>query len=253
MMPTQYFRISHANFNEFNSLLRFYEETYRPTLPLETAKTIGDAIENGRLLLVKTAKAGRIVAAGALFQLTPLASLTSVSELAGRVTGEVGGLRPLRLQAVLIGLRLLSQLASEATMADPDATQSVIAAVREDNGDSIANLEKMGMKNPVDPVPDWLRYNQIGWHNAAHGSHNWRFYFADADACRQSIDLLDQVGLFGGTISLERDSRENGSTEFFKFELELDDIDRAELDFKAMLRGQQRIDMVPPPPTLIFP
>ncbi|MBS0247659.1 MAG: hypothetical protein JSR61_13655 [Proteobacteria bacterium] len=251
----QQFRICHANFNDFNGLLDFYETTYRSTLPLETAKTIGDAIENGRMLLVKNAAAGRIVSAGALFQLTPLASLTSVSELAGRVTGEVGGLRPLKLQAVLIGLRLLSQIASEAMTSDPRATQSIIAAVREDNGDSIANLEKMGMKYPVDPMPDWLRYNQIGWHNAAQSTepHRWRFYFADAGTCRQSIDLLDKVGLFTRTISLERDSREDGDRELFRFELELDDINRAALDFKAMLRGQQSIDMVPPPPTLTFP
>ena len=219
---------------------------------METAKTVGDAIESGRLLLVKPWSGSEIAAAGALFQLTPQASLTYVAELAGmRVTGAVGGLQPVSMQKVLIGLRLLGHAAGEREPCREGATNSIIAAIHKDNGASIKNIEKMALQSLPEPFPDWLRHNQIGWYGAAVDD-TWRHYYADNEACIRSVDLLDSVGLFTRIIRLHRTNSDSGQTEDFEFYLELNDLYDAAKDLKAIQQRTAQVALVRPPPSLAF-
>jgi hypothetical protein len=246
------FRIRRAFNSDFKGLLDFYQRHRSPALPLETAKVVGDAIDSGRLLVVKPWSGSETAAAGSLFQLTPQASLTYVSELAGmRVTGMVGGLRPVSMQKVLIGLRLLGHAAGEREPFRAGATNSIIAAVHRDNRDSIENIEEMALRSLPEPFPDWLRHNQIGWYGTAV-DETWRHYYADNEACVRSVELLESVGLFTRIIRLHRTNRDSGLTEDFEFYVELNDLHDAAEDLKAIQQRKAHVALVPPPPSLVF-
>src|SRR6185436_7839687 len=103
-------------------------------LPAPTAKTVGDTIAQGRILLVEAQGVAEIVASGALFDLSPATALTYVAELAGmRTTRAVGGLTPVTMQALLLGLRLLGHVTTEPRVARKGATNSIVATVHAGN------------------------------------------------------------------------------------------------------------------------
>src|SRR5262245_41271551 len=161
---TKHFSIRQATLNDFKPLLEFYRRHATDALPAPTAKTVGDTIKQGRILLVEEQSTSEIVASGAVFDLSPSAALTYVGELAGmRATRAVGGLRPLSMQFVLVGLRLLGLVATEAKGLRKGVTNSIITMVKEGNAASIRNIEATGMK-PLEQRPEWFRYDEFVWH-----------------------------------------------------------------------------------------
>jgi hypothetical protein len=252
-MAVTRFRIRPAFSKDFKDLLNFYLRHRSSVLPLETAKTVGDAIDAGRILLVKPWSGSEIAATGALCQLTPNLTVTYVAELAGmRTTSLVGGMEPISIQQVLLGLRLLGHVAVEQEPILKGATNSIITTVHERNRDSITNIEAMGLKPLVGPFPDWLAYDQIGWSGGATEG-TWRCYYADNDSCVRSLAILDGVGLFDRAIRLHRINRNTGRHEDFAFHLELNDLHNAAEDLRAIQFGYAKAALVPPPPSLVFP
>jgi hypothetical protein len=251
----QRFRIRQALSHDFNRLLIFYLENKSPVLPLESAKTIGDAIETGRILIVESYDGdyGPILASGSVFQLTPQASPTYVAELAGmRVTKTLGGAQPINVQMMLIGLRLLGHAALEPEPLMRGATNSIIAAVHKKNETSFGNLEAMQMHPLPPPLPAWLAYNQISWYGSAVND-DWRYYYADNDTIVRSLMALGDVGLFGGEITLHRQNRTNGQHELFKFVLDLNELLYATEDLLSISCGATRVALMPPPPAIVLP
>jgi hypothetical protein len=246
-------RIRQATNRDFNGLLDFYEQNRSTVLPLESAKTVGDAIEQGRILVVERLGDSGIVATGAVFQLTPLSSSTYVAETAGmRVTKALGGMGPINVQMMLIGLRLLGHAATDLTPNAKDATNSIIAAVAKNNERSIENIEAMHMKPLTPPLPNWLRYNQIGW-NATGATEDWKYYYADNESVLHALGLLGPIGLFEEVIILGRTNRDTQQREVFEFNLELNDLRNAAEDFRQILNGDEVVALVPPPADLVFP
>lgn len=251
-MAVQEFRIKPANYSDFKSLLDFYPHHRSDVLPLETSKSIGDALDLGRILLVMPESCSDIAATGALFQLTPQASLTYVGELAAmRVMHMVGGLEPLSMQQVLVGLRVLGFIALESEPLLEGATNSIITAVHRENGTSRANIEAMGLKPMPEPFPDWLVYNRLSYGLA--NDDTWQYYYADHDTCVRSIERLASVGLFSSVIRLSRRNKNGGQFEQFELHLELAELRYAFKDFKAIQAGKQHVALVRPPPSLLFP
>lgn len=251
-MAVQEFRIRRAYYSDFKSLLEFYPRHKSDVLPLETSKSIGDALDLGRILLVTPWSGSDIAATGALFQLTPQASLTYVGELAAmRVTNVVGGLEPLSMQQVLVGLRVLGFIALESEPLLEGATNSIITAVHRENGTSRANIEAMGLKLMPEPFPDWLAYNRLSYGLA--NDDTWRYYYADHNTCVRSIERLANVGLFNNVIRLSRRNRTTGQLETFELHLELAELRYAFKDLKAIQASKQRVALVQPPPSLLFP
>lgn len=251
-MAVQEFHLRPAYYSDFKDLFDFYPRHKSDALPLETSKSIGDALDLGRILLVTPWSGSDIAATGALFQLTPQASLTYVGELAAmRVTNTVGGLGPLSMQQVLVGLRVLGFVALESVSLMEGATNSIITAVHHKNGTSRANIEAMGLKPMPEPFPDWLVYNRLSYGLA--NDDTWQYYYADHDTCVQSIERLASVGLFSNVIRLGRRNKNNGQLEQFELHLELDELRYAFKDLKAVHAGKQRLALVRPSPSLLFP
>ena len=248
----QQFRIRHAFSSDFNKLIEFYRSNSSPALPLESAKTIGDAIEAGRTLIVEPRhNPGVVLATGSLFQLTPQASVTYIAELAGaRVTEALDGAGPVTVRMMLIGLRLLGHAAYEQPFA-AGATNSIIAVVHKDNNARIATLEAMNMHPLGDTLPSWLNCNQIAWYGSTIDD-DWRYYYANNDTIVRSLEVLDAIGLFSSSITLHRQNKLSGQQESFEFALDLNDLIDAAEDLKTILHRTASAVLMPPPPSILF-
>ncbi len=74
----------------------FYLSNRSPALPVPSVKTLGEAMSEGRLLVIEPDRGSPILAAAAIFGFSPLGWKTYVGELAGTcVTGALNGYRPL--------------------------------------------------------------------------------------------------------------------------------------------------------------
>jgi hypothetical protein len=248
---TRHYTVRQAAVRDFRALLAFYREHASDALSPPSAKTVGDTIGQGRILLVEEQASAAIVASGALFELSPTVALTYVGELAGmRATRAVGGLKPMTIQAVLLGLRLLGHVANEAQALRKGATRSIVTIVKEDNAASIRNIESIGMK-PLLRRPDWFQYDEFMWYGAA-GGPEWKYYYADPGTVVEALRQLAAVGLFENQIRLNRIDRASGQAEEFAFHLQLKDIARAAPDLKGILESGAGVDLVSPPDDIQF-
>jgi len=250
---TRHFNVRQASLSDFKALLEFYRRHATAALPAPTAKTVGDTIKQGRILLVEEQATSAIVASGAVFDLSPSAALTYVGELAGmRATRAVGGLRPLTMQFVLIGLRLLGLVATELQGLKKGVTNSIITIVKESNTASIRNIEATGMK-PLQQRPEWFRYDEFVWHGHVVDTE-WKYYYADAETVVEVLRQLSAVGLFEGELKLSRTEKGTNQPESCVFHLQLKDISRAEKDLRAILddKAGPGVDLVAPPDDLVF-
>jgi len=248
---TKHFDIRPATDRDFKRVLDFYRQHYTAALPAPTAKTVGDTISQGRILLVEGRDSSDIAASGAIFDLSPASALTYVGELAGmRATRAVGGLQPVSMQALLLGLRLLGHVTTEPTVARKGATNSVIATVQASNVRSIANIEGVGMK-PLVRRPEWFHYDELVWHGYVVGTE-WQYYYADIDTIVAVLRMFSAVGLFEREIKLSRTESESGQAENFEFHLLLPDLGRAEGDLREILQNGTGVDLVAPPEEIVF-
>jgi hypothetical protein len=244
--PAGSFRIRQARRDDFQALLDFYAANQSAALPIPTVKVVGDTIEQGRILVVQPVGEDRMVAAAAVFQLTPQSALTYTGELAGmRATTEVGGLGPASMQILLLGLRLIGHVALEPAPAAPDATNSLIAIVKSDNARSITNIEAIGMK-PLSARPGWMKYDEQSWHGKIVDGE-WRYYFADNDTIVKALNILAPLGLLGGKMRLARTDKQSGAQEQFEFHLELPDLEFAAADLEDIRSGRVVVELVQPP------
>ena len=249
--PTKHFDIRPATDRDFKRVLDFYGQHYTAASPAPTAKTVGDTIAQGRILLVEGRDSSEIAASGAIFDLSPASALTYVGELAGmRATRAVGGLQPVSMQALLLGLRLLGHVTTEPTVVRKGATNSIIATVQASNARSIANIEGVGMK-PLVRRPEWFHYDELVWHGYVIGTE-WQYYYADIDTIVAVLRMFSAVGLFDHEIRLSRIESESGQAENFEFHLQLPDLRRAEGDLREILQNQTGVDLVPPPEEIVF-
>jgi len=244
--PAGSFRIRQAAPGDFQALLDFYAANQSAALPIPSVKVVGDTLEQGRILVVQPAGEDRLVASAAVFQLTPQSALTYTGELAGmRATAEVGGLGPASMQILLLGLRLIGHAVLEPAPAKPDATNSLIAIVKNDNARSIANIEAIGMK-PLSARPGWMKYDEQSWHGKIVDGE-WRYYFADNGTVVKALDILAPLGLLGGKMRLERTDRQSGARQQFEFHLELRDLEFAAKDLEDIRSGRAVVELVQPP------
>jgi len=247
----KHFIVRAATDRDFKKVLEFYKQHVTAALPAPTAKTVGDTIAQGRILLVEAQGASEIVASGAVFDLSPMNALTYVGELAGmRATRAVGGLGPVTMQALLLGLRLLGHVTTEPKVVRKGATSSIVATVQASNRASIRNIEGVGMK-PLVKRPEWFHYDELVWHGYVVSSE-WKYYYAAAETIVEVLRQLSLIGLFEHEIGLARIEKTSGQPEELRFRLELSDIARAEGDLRAIIASGSGVDLVAPPLDIVF-
>jgi hypothetical protein len=248
---TKHFDIRAATDRDFKRVLDFYKQHVTPALPAPTAKTVGDTIVQGRILLVEAHGTSEIVASGAVFELSPMTALTYVGELAGmRATRAVGGLQPVTMQALLLGLRLLGHVTTEPRVLRKGATNSIVATVHESNFASIRNIEGIGMK-PLLERPGWFHYDELVWHGYVVGSE-WKYYYADIDTILEVLRVLIPVGLLDREIRLTRIEKTTNQPEELRFHLQLQDVAGAEGDLREIFQSRTGVDLVAPPHDIAF-
>jgi len=130
------------------SLMRFYTEDERETLPIPDYQSLRAALDAYSLLTVTDDDGGGVVAAAGYFEYARSSDTCMIYELAGtRVKNTIGRLKGISLQQILIALRVLQVAATEA------GPLSLISSAR--NPRSIGNLSVLGLQE-IAPLPTWL-------------------------------------------------------------------------------------------------
>ena len=216
--------------SDFARLRAFYLLNKSLALPVPPVKTLGDAMNEGRLLVVEADRQSPILAAAAIFGYSPLGWKTYVGELSGAcVTGALNGYRPLGVQRILLAARVLGHVALN-------------------NQRSIGNVVAAGFVRLVDR-PDWMVYDEHDWHGSPVGT-DWFYFVATDQTARQAYADLDSVGAFTGTVRLSRVSRSTGQTESLNIQCHLGELRVAQRDLANICAGAPA-GLSPPPPELL--
>ncbi len=235
--------------SDFARLRAFYLLNKSLALPVPPVKTLGDAMNEGRLLVVEADRQSPILAAAAIFGYSPLGWKTYVGELSGAcVTGALNGYRPLGVQRILLAARVLGHVALNNQQVDPDASSTLTVVVKANNERSIGNVVAAGFVRLVDR-PDWMVYDEHDWHGSPVGT-DWFYFVATDQTARQAYADLDSVGAFTGTVRLSRVSRSTGQTESLNIQCHLGELRVAQRDLANICAGAPA-GLSPPPPELL--
>lgn len=234
--------------SEIARLMIFYQANRSDALPVPSAKTLGDAMSEGRLLVVEADRQSPILAAAAIFGCSPQGWRTYVGELSGtRVTDTLNGYRPLGMQRILLAARVLGHVALNNTIG-PNASSTLIVVVKADNERSVRNVADAGFI-PLSHRPDWMIHDEHDWYGEPVGTE-WLYFVATDQTARQAYADLDGAGVFTGAVRLSRLSRSTGQTESLTIRCHLEDLQTARRDLADIHAGASA-GLSPPPRELL--
>jgi len=234
--------------SEHARLRNFYLERTSSALPLPSGKTLGDAMGDGRLLVVEADRQSPILAAAAIFDYAPRGWKTYVGELAGPcVTDALGGYGPLGVQRILLAARVLGYVALNSQVA-AGASSTLTVVVKASNARSIANVVAAGFVQ-LEDRPEWMIYDEHEWHGSPVGTE-WLYFVATDDTARQAFADLDGVGFFTGTISLSRTNKVTAQPETLNLRCRLGALQMARHDLAGIHAGAPA-GLSPPPRDLL--
>jgi hypothetical protein len=196
-LATLNFSIRPANEADLDGVMEFYQSNAGDTLPAPSYRALGAVLESGSLLLVVD-DCGSYVAAAGTFQYIKAKGRHCLYELSGtRVTRRVGGLMPVRLQQILLAIRIVQLLATEGR---DGARVSAISSAMSDG--SIGNLRAMAL-DEIKKMPGWLEYDTYSWIRAAERP-KWRHFIVGEPAARAAIEILERVEFGKGAFDCYR-------------------------------------------------
>jgi hypothetical protein len=191
-----------------------------------------------------------IVASSAIFDFTPKNSMNHVFELsATRVTEDVGGLSPKKMQNVLIGVRLAQYVAMETPVSD--ITQSLIAIINKENTQSINNILKMKFQL-LETLPKWIEYDNLSWQDTSHAETKWHYYYADKITVEKNLKSLFELGLCNNHLAMHRTNRTTKNQENVIIRIEMNCIIDSIEDLKEFADGDRVANLVKPPEIIKF-
>lgn len=238
------FLLRQANTNDFNDLIAFYRNEHSAALPAPSTRAIGDAMERDQLLIVKGN--GAIVATAGTFHMSPGNAAHFVAELAGtRVTRPVGGTSPIRMQRILVVLRLILHAATRYEVLEPGTRDTLLSLIRKTNTTSADNVRSCGFIPLPDPRPAWLEYDEISW-NGELVTSQWDYFYATGDTVRICADLFFRHGMHRGVMALEQAKTAQQIT----LRIDLPGLAYQLEDLRAIADGDRRISLGPPPADL---
>ncbi len=238
------FLLRQAIKSDFNKLIEFYRKEHSPALPAPSARAIGDAIERDQLLLIKGS--GAIVATAGTFCMSPVNAIHSVAELAGtRVTRPVGGTGPVKIQCILVVLRLILHAANRYEVLEPGTQDTLLSLIRKTNTKSADNVRSCGFIPLPDPRPAWLEYDEISW-NGKLVTAEWDYFYATENTVRICASRFFDHGMNKGTIALEQGS----AAQPINLAIDLPGLAYQLDDLRAVALGDHRISLGLPPADL---
>lgn len=233
--------------NLFGKICDFYENNRDQYLPVPSIKYLGDAISDGRLIIVQDFRDKKIVASCATFEFTPTMAKSYVLELSGiRVKGQVGGTQPQTMQNVLMGLMMARYVSEITDETPPTATQSIIAIAHKENeksNNNIMDLKFRVLKN----LPTWIRYDNLSWYGKPDAENDWNFYYADNTTAKTCISNLFDLGLSNHCLDLYRINQASNKHESFKIYIDMNFIRDGIEDFILIADGSSVANLVKPP------
>jgi hypothetical protein len=241
--------IRQATTGLFDELRALYTANASPHLPAPGIKDLARAIEEGRIIIVSSK--GKIVASSAIFDFSPPEAITHVLELSATlVTPAIGGLTPINMQSILMGLRLSQYVAMETIKVEADVTQSLIVIVRKTNEQSNRNILAASFV-PLVALPEWINYEELSWHGTAE-SGEWNYYYATDDTVRTNIRALLDLGLARNKFELSRVNRKSGEEEHYAVHIDMRFIQNSIEDIVKIADGTLTVGLSSPPDDLRF-
>lgn len=203
-MQKKYFRVRGAKPSELVKMMKFYLDSETDTLPPPSYLSLKSALDNRSLLVIENIADSSFVATAGYFDYIKSLREHQIFELAGtRVTKEIGGLRPLPLQQILLALRLIQLLVTEGQ----DQSISVISSARHPK--SIENLIALGMVQMND-MPEWLEYNTCSWTRMTERSQ-WQHFVANSTSIEKAIEILQNSNFLSGYFDAYFERNQEGS------------------------------------------
>ena len=194
------FCIRPADEAELDAVMEFYQSNAGDTLPAPSYQGLGAALKSGSLLLAVDDR-GAYVAAAGTFQYIKAKGRHCLYELSGtRVTRRVGGLMPVRLQQILLAIRIVQLLATEGR--DGARVSAISSAM---SAGSIANLRAMSL-DEIKKMPGWLEYDTYSWIRASERT-KWRHFVVGEAAARAAVEILEKVDFGKGKFDCYRERK----------------------------------------------
>ena len=238
-----HFTIRLAKPNDFKKLVEFYKREQSTRLPAPTLRDLAEAVEN-RQLLMAVDDDGVIAATAGTFEITPATARDFVAELAGtRVTKVLGGTRPIKVQSVLIVLRMLLFVGT-AEHLNRNTTDCLIVSIRKDNLASRTNILDCGFAE-LNDRPDWLRYHETSWIGQI-SLHEWDHFHATTDTAMRCVELYFSSGMDRGVLELQ------STDAILRLMIDLPGLRYLHDDLWAIGGGQRRVRLAGPPVELIL-
>jgi hypothetical protein len=167
--------------------MKFYTTDERDTLPAPSYQSLTEALNKQSLLVA--AKPGEFFATAGYFEYARSDDAHMIYELAGtRVKNTIGRLKDIKLQQILLALRITQIIATE------QGPVSLISSAKSPT--SIENLFALGMQE-ISPMPDWFEYDTCSWTGMVD-RQKWKHFAADARTVDAAVTILDRIGFSGG-------------------------------------------------------
>lgn len=181
------YTIRGARPSERAGLMTFYTTDERDSLPAPSYNSLTDALANQSLLVV--AKQGELFATAGYFEYARSADARMIYELAGtRVKNSIGRLKDIRLQQILLALRITQIIATE------QGPLTLISSAKSPT--SSQNLIALGMQE-ISPMPPWFEYDTCSW-TVMSDRPKWKHFVADARTVHAAVTILDRIGFSSG-------------------------------------------------------
>lgn len=202
-----------ARIGDLDSLMQFYAAEHSASLPAPSSSALVQAIESSQLLLV-AGEQDELLATAGTFDVTSPTARHYVGELAGtRVKKTLGGTAPIRIQTMLIVVRVLL-LATAGVEALEGSKTSLLAIIRKTNERSRTNILDCGFEI-LNHRPGWLIYDELSW-NGKTADDEWDYFRATDQTVRHCANLYLQHDIRRGRILL---TMRDGERAFLKIDL----------------------------------
>lgn len=236
-------RIRPGGMGDFEALMRFYAVNRSEYLPSPQSKDLINALRHGRQIVIDDFIGG-LVGTAANIPFTDPTCSSFVGELTGTaVNPSLRGGSPVKLQTILLGLRVLHHavLIGDAI----DGSTSLLTIVKRENERSIKNILKAKFAR-CDKLPAWFKYDELAWHGS-YVVDEWEYFVATSETVRFLARTLIDNGLLTSRINIETAS---GPTEvvFEGFR----DLELARDDLLRIADGELEINLRPLPERLLL-
>lgn len=229
-----------ASREDFDAVMAFYADQHSIRLPAPSFRSLTQAIENYQLLIVVDSHDGTIAATAGTFDMTSPVIAHHVGELAGtRVTRRLGGIRPWRMQTILIVLRVLMLAASSVEGSEI----SLIVIIRKDNDASRSNILTCGFE-PLETRPAWLLYDALSW-NGQTAADEWDYFHATQETARRCAEIYMDAKLYRPAITLAMADQPT------ELSIDLPGLQFYQYELWDTLAGDICVPFAPPPPRLL--